>query len=123
MGILNKSFLGSKYSLPETRILHAAYTNPGITPTELIPLLNIDKSYLSRMIVRLEKEKLLIKKRSAKDKRSINLFITEIGKTEFKKLNKKSDNVIGSLLENIPEPECKELVSCMSRIEEILSKA
>ena len=121
MGILNKTYLNSKYSLPETRVLHATSTKPGITSTEIIDMLKIDKSYLSRMIDSLEKRKLLTRKKSKDDGRAFNLFLTSFGTKEFDKINDATNNQIENLLKNISESNCKKLIKNMAEIESILS--
>ena len=74
MGILNKSFLKSKYSLVETRVMHAAYTKDGIMPSEIVTMLNIDKGYLSRIITSLEKRRVIVKTKS-------EVFATSLGES------------------------------------------
>ena len=105
MGILNKSFLKSKYSLVETRVMHAAYTKDGIMPSEIVTMLNIDKGYLSRIITSLEKRKVIVKAKSESDGRSVRLSITEFGKSEFEKLNKASDIQVEGLLSQFNEED------------------
>ncbi|HCT30182.1 MAG TPA: MarR family transcriptional regulator [Bacteroidales bacterium] len=122
MGILNKSFLKSKYSLVETRVMHAAHTKDGIMPSEIVALLNIDKSYLSRIITSLEKRKVITKTKSSSDGRSVKLSITEFGKKEFEKLNQASDVQVEGLLSQLNQVDCERLVKNMSEIREILEK-
>ena len=55
IGVLNKKFLNDKYSLPELRVLQAMHFQPGVTASEIILLLNIDKSYLSRIFCSLKR--------------------------------------------------------------------
>lgn len=122
MGILNKSFLKSKYSLVETRVMHAAYTKDGIMPSEIVTMLNIDKGYLSRIITSLEKRKVIVKAKSDSDGRSIRLSITEFGKSEFEKLNKASDIQVEGLLSQFNDEDCDRLVKSMKEIKAILEK-
>ena len=122
IGILDRKFLNSKYSLPETRVLHSASTKPGVTSAEISSSLNIDKSYLSRMVLSLEKRKLLTKRRSESDNRSFNIYITEFGKSEFEKMNKASNDQVGKILGQLNENELESLSNCMSQIEQILNK-
>lgn len=120
MGILNKSFLKSKYSLVETRVMHAAYTKDGIMPSEIVTMLNIDKGYLSRIITSLEKRKVIVKTKSESDGRSVRLSITEFGKNEFEKLNKASDIQVEGLLSQFNDVDCERLVKNMKEIKAIL---
>lgn len=122
MGILNRSFLKSKFTLVETRVMHAAYEKNGIMPSEIVTILNIDKSYLSRLLASLERRKVIIKKKSVSDGRSVEIFITELGKKEFKKLNTASNMQIEGLLSQLNENDCKQLIKNMSEISEILEE-
>lgn len=122
MGILNRHYLNSRFSLPETRVMHAVYTTPGITPGAIILQLNIDKSYLSRMIAHLEKKKLLVKKPSATDGRSINLYLTASGKKAFEQLDTAATRETGILLQHLDEQKGMELVGYMQRIQQLLQQ-
>jgi len=122
MGILNKSYLKSDFSLVETRVMHAAINKDEIMPSEIVAQLNIDKSYLSRIIANLEKRKVITKTKSSKDGRSIKLSITEYGKKEFEKLNQASDIQVEGLLSRLNPKDCEQLVKNMSEIRAILEK-
>lgn len=122
LGILNKNYLKSDFSLVETRVMHAAINKDGIMPFEIVAALNIDKSYLSRIISSLEKRKVITKIKSSNDGRSVRLSITEFGKKEFEKLNQASDNQIEELLSKLNPKDCQLLVENMSEIREILEK-
>mgnify|MGYP001609772942 CR=1 FL=1 len=122
MGILNKSYLKSDFSLVETRVMHAAISKDGIMPSEIVALLNIDKSYLSRIITSLEKRKVITKTKSSNDGRSIRLSITEYGRKEFEKLNHASDIQVEDLLSQLNPNDCERLVVNMSEIRAILER-
>ena len=122
MGILNKSYLKSDFSLVETRIMHAAICKDGIMPSEIVAMLNIDKSYLSRIITSLEKRKVIAKIKSSSDGRSIKLSITDYGKKEFEKLNQASDIQVEDLLTQLNPKDCERLVKNMAEIRAILEK-
>jgi DNA-binding MarR family transcriptional regulator len=122
MGILNKSYLKSNFSLIEVRVMHAANNKDGIMPSEIVALLNIDKSYLSRIVASLEKRNIIIKTKSPKDGRSVRISITEFGQKEFEKLNQASNVQIEGLLSTLNERDCEQLIKSMSEIRMILEK-
>ena len=122
MGILNRRFLKSKFTLVETRVMHAANAKNGIMPSEIVTILNIDKSYLSRILASLERRKVIIKNKSLSDGRSVKIVITEFGKKEFEKLNAASNMQVKGLLSQLNESDCKRLVQNVSEIREILEK-
>jgi DNA-binding MarR family transcriptional regulator len=122
IGILNKNFLSSKYSLPEIRVLHEIYNNAGLTAKEIIATLNIDKGYLSRLIYLFEKTKILVRKVSQSDGRAFTLHLTPKGIKEFEILNAASENQIKEILSKLTSKECDSLITNMIQIKEILSK-
>ncbi len=121
-GILDKRFLKSRFSLLETRVMHCAYTKEGILPSEIVAELNIDKGFLSRILVSLEKRKVIKRVQSKKDGRSVQMFITTLGKKEFKKLTKDSNNEVAGLLSNLSNAQCEILVRKMNEIKQLLSE-
>lgn len=122
VGVLNRKFLSGKLSLPETRVLHAIYTAEGITANDIVPLLHIDKSYLSKILIRFEKTKFLTKKVSSTDARAYQLYLTPVGKKEFELYDHLSDEFVKQMLVQLPEKDCEELINCMRRITGILQR-
>lgn len=119
-GVLSRKFLNGKFSLPELRVLHAIHYAPGTTANELVTLLRIDKSYLSKIIIRFEKRKFLTKKISSDDGRAYHLALTAIGKNEFAVYDRLSEDYVRQILVQIPDRDCEVLVECMRRITGIL---
>ncbi len=122
-GVLSRKFLNGKFSLPELRVLHAIRYAPGITANEIVPLLNIDKSYLSKIIIRFEKRKYLTKAVSRDDGRAYHLQLTALGKKEFEVYDRLSDDYVKQILAQISDKDCEILVECMRKITAILSSA
>ena len=123
IGVLDRYVLKSKYSLPEIRVLYEIFHNEGITASEIISSLGIDKSYLSRLIVQFKRKKLVTGKSSKEDGRAYHLYMTATGKKEFEGLNRTSHNHIEALLSDLSDIECDRLVTNMSEIRSILSHA
>jgi DNA-binding MarR family transcriptional regulator len=122
VGVLNKRFMNSKYSLPQTRVLHAVYTQDGITPTEIASLLNMDKSYLSRILITFEKKKLITKKISVTDGRAFNLSVTKAGQKEFGQIDAAYNKQVENLLSQLTDEERKTLIKSMNNAKQILSR-
>ena len=119
-GVLSRKFLNGKFSLPELRVLHAVHGAPGITANEIVPLLHIDKSYLSKIIIRFEKRKYLTKAVSRDDGRAYHLQLTALGRKEFEVYDRLSDDYVRQILAQLPDEDCEVLVECMRRISGIL---
>ena len=123
IGVLNRSYLNTRYSLPESRVLQATYSKPGLTPSEIIGMLNIDKSYLSRILINLEKRKLLTRKQAAGDRRAVNLYLTALGNREFEKIDTAANQLVKKLMASLNDKDCDTVVKSMMQIREILSSS
>ena len=122
VGVLGRKYLDSKLSLPETRVLREVHIHEGITANEIVPLLHIDKSYLSKIIIGFERKKFLTKKVSASDARAYELYLTAAGRKEVELCDRRSDEFVRQMLVQLPEGDREELIGCMRRITEILGK-
>jgi DNA-binding MarR family transcriptional regulator len=120
IGLVDQHILSSLYSLPEVRVLYEMYYNGAATANEIIGLIHIDKGYLSRILLKFEKEKLISKKRSAKDARSVILALSAKGRREFEKLDLASHNQVKEILNHLPKEKHDELVYHMNAIKKIL---
>ena len=61
MNLLGNHYLGSKYSVTEARVFFEIYENEGCNAAHIAKTMNIDKSYLSRIISCHEKKRLYCK--------------------------------------------------------------
>jgi len=61
LGLLNQHILDSDYSLTEVRVLHEISKTKHCTANTLVNQLEIDRSYMSRIIKYLEKMNLLLR--------------------------------------------------------------
>ncbi|BFH15501.1 helix-turn-helix domain-containing GNAT family N-acetyltransferase [Paenibacillus melissococcoides] len=121
LGFLNEHIYDSPFSLTETRILYEIYTTPNCTAKYIQERLDLDGGYVSRIIKRFEKEKMIDKHKCKEDGRNHLLYVTDHGKLIYKELEKKANQQVGYILENLNLEEKQKLVSSMNRIQEILS--
>lgn len=122
IGVLDGYILDSSYSLPEVRILFELYHNEGLTASDIIMLLGIDKGYLSRILQRFDEDKLISKVIARADKRSASLQLTAKGKKEFEKLNIASDLQVKQTFAKLTDSDCEDLVRKMREIQQIIQK-
>lgn len=120
IGVLNKSMLDSPYSLTEARVLYELSQTDVTTASELGYTLGLDAGYLSRMLQNFRKKGFIRKQRSKTDGRQSILSLTEKGRDTFVELNGKSCDEVGKMLEKIAEPDRKELIQAMNRIQTLL---
>lgn len=122
IGLLDKGYLDTAYTLTEARILFEISPVGKIDTSEIIDALLIDKSYLSRVLKKFEKNKLIIKTKTAKDSRLSQISLTGKGLSELNVLNTLADRQFEDLLKDLTSTDIKQLALHMNSIIEILNK-
>ncbi len=84
--------------------------------------MNIDKSYLNRIIKSHEKSGYIIRKASATDLRSFELYLTLQGESAVKEFIRKSNQEIAEIIKSLDCKECTELITAYDVITKILEK-
>ncbi|MDO4304436.1 MAG: hypothetical protein Q4D94_11015 [Bacillota bacterium] len=82
--------------------------------------MNIDKSYLSRIIKAHEKSGYLIRGVSQKDSRSFDLHLTEAGVQRAEDFIRKSNQQIESIIRTLHEEEYISLMEALNIVTDIL---
>ncbi len=59
LDVMNKGYLGTDLAWPESRVLFEIYLCSGITATDICGNLNMDKSYVSRILSKFERQGLI----------------------------------------------------------------
>lgn len=122
IGLINKTILESSYSLAESRVLLEINNNKQCTASDLTKLLQIDPGYLSRMLTRFIKERLVVKSKSSDDGRAQLLSLTDKGRNTFSELSDTSTIQITKILKRLPIRDQEDLVRYMKSIKNILSQ-
>lgn len=122
LDVMNKGYLGTSFSWPESRVLFEIYRNQGINATELCERLNMDKGYVSRIIAKLEKKGFLTRKLVLGSKGIKKLYLTSTGKEEAKQIDQNGDKQISEKLKNMDKKDCDKLCEAMISIENLLRK-
>lgn len=118
--LLDNHYLGSEYTPTEARVLFEIYENDGCNAAFIARTMNIDKSYLSRIIRTHEKKGHLIRNVSETDSRAYHLHLTESGLLQTKDFIQKSSQQIGDIIKSLGQEECMELIKALNTIEAIL---
>ena len=121
IGVLSEGLLDSSFSLSEVRVLYEIAHRDRPTAAELAQDLQMDRGYLSRMLQRFVKARLVSRETSRDDARESHLSLTAKGSKTFATLNDRSHNEIATLLRRVPRADQRRLVDSMSAIESILS--
>lgn len=119
---MSKGYLGTSFSWPESRVLFEIYTDQGINATELCEHLNMDKSYVSRILTKLENKRLITRQLVSGSKGIKKLYLTNAGSEEAKKIDWNGDKQIYEKLKNMDKEDCDRLCEAMVLIEHILRK-
>lgn len=103
----------------EAAILTKIY-NSSAPQDEISKEIGVDKAYISRVLVKMEEKKLILKKNSQKDKRIREIEITKLGK---EKLNIRQQILVKWCEETFGDISLKELNLLTEAIEIISNKA
>jgi DNA-binding MarR family transcriptional regulator/GNAT superfamily N-acetyltransferase len=121
LGLLGDRLLKGGRSLTEARVLYELGGAGRTSATEIAAELNLDPGYLSRILGKLEKEKLLSRKPSSSDARHSILRLTKKGKSTFAGLNQFSNDQAREALAGLSPGECSSVIRSMQTIESALS--
>lgn len=120
IGVLREDLLGSPYTLAEARLIYELAHRDRPTAAELGRDLALDAGYLSRLLRSLERSGVLTRTRSASDHRRNHLALTAKGRRAYESLNARSNRDVADLLEGLPEPQQRGLVSALETVETVL---
>lgn len=73
IGLLNKYLLDSNFTLPEVRVMYEIDTQGKISSKDIIQNMGIDKGYLSRLLIKLQKQG-IIQRTSLKEDGRVQLI-------------------------------------------------
>ena len=121
IGVLGEGLLESPFSLTEARLLYELAQREQPTASGLCRDLGLDPGYVSRMLRRFEKQRLIQRTRSAADGRQSFLALTPAGRAAFGGLNRRSRDEVAALLKPLGAGEQERLVAAMAGIRQLLT--
>ena len=107
-----------EYDLLSQLVLH----NEGMTPANLSKAMYLNKTIVSRLVDKLNKDGYVTKKQDEHDKRSYCVFITEYGKEELFKIYELYLSPINELRLKLGDEEFFNLISCIEKANKIMNK-
>lgn len=122
LGLLDQHILDSGYSLTEVRVLLEISNVEDCTANTLVNQLEIDRSYMSRIIKHLEQDELITKVKSDRDNRVNYIALTEKGRQTMDVLNKKSDEQIADLIQPLNPNEVSTVLEAMKIVKNRISE-
>ncbi|AXN39700.1 MarR family winged helix-turn-helix transcriptional regulator [Peribacillus butanolivorans] len=120
LGVLDKHVFDTGYSLTEARVVLEIGMMEQCIANNLVDKLEIDRSYMSRIINKLSKDGLVIKENSTLDNRTSLIRLTPKGMTLFNQLNERSDEQLVRLFQGLSQNEIKEIHASMMFIQKKL---
>jgi len=122
LGLLDRHFLESPYSLTEVRVLYEIAHGETCTAKAIRTEMGIDAGYLSRILDSFIGGKLVKRTPDAKDRRYQVLVLTKKGKDVFARLDTSQERSVEALVDRLPGEDRKELIGHMQRIQELIGK-
>lgn len=120
LGLLRGRYLGSEFSLTESRILYELLREPGRTAASLRKTLSLDAGYISRILMSLSKQGLIEQTSFSSDAREKLLKLSTKGNRVAQKLDQEAEEDIGRMLDSLSPGRRKALLASLARVQDIL---
>jgi DNA-binding MarR family transcriptional regulator/GNAT superfamily N-acetyltransferase len=120
LGVLGRKLLDSPFSLSEARVLYELANRDDAAAKEIGAELDLDPGYLSRIIKKFDDEGLISRKSLGSDRRQHQLGLTAKGRAAFAKLERRSQDHVGQMLDPLAAGDRKRLLGAMEIIERLL---
>jgi DNA-binding MarR family transcriptional regulator/GNAT superfamily N-acetyltransferase len=119
IGALQDHYLGSARPLGSSRVLWEV-GDEGVDVRDIRERIELDSGYLSRLLRSLEREGLVTVESSSSDTRVRTVRPTEAGRAELDELDRRSDDLAGSLLAPLSAGQQRRLVDAMETVTRLL---
>lgn len=123
LGLLDQHIIASGYSLTEARILYEIGKTDVCTANQLCSVLDVDRSYMSKIVNKFEKAGLISRKVNETDSRNIEIHMTEKGMAVFHELNDRADQQIEDMISRFDMEECEKLIGGIRTVKKYFSRA
>ena len=123
VGVLDEGHLDSPYSLAEARVLYELAHRKSPTASDIARDLAIDAGYMSRMVKKLERKKIVRRAASDSDARQSLLHLTSTGRATFERLNARAHAAVANRLDALAEHARDRITRAMGVIEDAFQEA
>jgi DNA-binding MarR family transcriptional regulator/N-acetylglutamate synthase-like GNAT family acetyltransferase len=120
IGLLKRDYLDGDYSLTHVRVLYELAQRENATASVLGAKLGIDLGYLSRIVRRFEKDKLVVRARASTDGRQAWLNLSARGRALYEQYQARAGDEMQELIGRMSDGEQQRLVEAMGSIEQLL---
>ena len=121
IGLLDEGLLNSPFSLTECRVLYELAHRDRPTAAQIGSSLGLDAGYLSRVLARFERGKLLRRTTSQQDVRAVHLSLTAAGRRAFAPLDAAARAQIDGLLKPLNARDVEAVTAAMAVVRRVLS--
>ncbi|MFI0735149.1 GNAT family N-acetyltransferase [Streptomyces sp. NPDC021225] len=122
VGVLHDHYLGRDRPIGEARLLWEI-GEQGQDVRRLRERLGLDSGYVSRLLRALERDGLVTLEPHPEDRRVRTVRLTDAGRAERATLDRRSDELAGSLLEPLNDAQRARLVAAMAEVDRLLTAA
>jgi len=123
IGVLNREFLKTPFSLAEVRVLLELYYRDSTTAAAIGQSLGLDGGYLSRILRGFARKGLMATERSPTDGRQSLLRLSKTGRRAFEQIEERQRSAVKAMLHTLSPSEIPALVGAMRKIERLLALA
>ena len=123
IGLLDEGLLKSAFSLTEARVLYELARRDSLTATDLARDLGLDAGYVSRLLKKFERLRLIARSTLVSDARQSSIALTPAGRNAFAPLNRDSHDQVAALLDRLPPAEQDRLVKAMQTVQRLLGES
>lgn len=123
IGVLDDHLHDTPFSLTEARVIYELAQRPSTEISALRNELGLDAGYLSRILARCKRERLVEVAPSRSDGRRQIARLTAAGRRAYRTLNSRSARDVAALLGELTEEQQERLVAAMREIERVFGRA
>jgi DNA-binding MarR family transcriptional regulator/GNAT superfamily N-acetyltransferase len=113
IGVLDRSYLKSRFSLPEARLLYELAQKPG-QPSVIADGLDMDRGFVSRIMQRFQRDGLVRIAKGEPDRRSQTVSLTIKGRIAFRDIDLSAARLAAKLVDTLPPGDRAALTASLS---------
>ena len=108
---------GIDLSKEQMIVLKKLHDQDGLHQNDLAFLTLRDKSSLTRLLIKMEKKKFIIRKQCQEDKRANNVYLTNLGRDIFIKTRPFIKQILDTMQQNISKEEKDQMIKILQKIQ------
>jgi len=108
---------GIDLSKEQMIVLKKLHDQDGLHQNDLAFLTLRDKSSLTRLLIKMEKKKFIIRKQCQEDKRANNVYLTNLGRDIFIKTRPVIKQILDTMQQNISKEEKDQMIKILQKIQ------